>query len=129
MKISKLDHLVLTVKSIDESVNFYVNVLGMKRIVFGDNRIALAFGDQKINLHQHKNEFEPKAENVMPGSADLCFIVDIPISEVKKYLIGHNVSLVDGPVYRTGAIGRLLSIYIRDPDSNLIELSNYIQIT
>jgi len=126
MKIKALDHLVLTVKDTKISSDFYVNVLGMEKIVFKVNRIALKYGSQKINLHEYKNEFEPKACNVMPGSADLCFITDNDIKEVEIHLKSLNVSILEGPIKRTGACGEIISLYIRDPDLNLIEISNYL---
>ncbi|WP_415903709.1 VOC family protein [Neptuniibacter sp. QD48_55] len=125
MKIECLDHLVLTVKDIDITVEFYTAVLGMEKVVFKGDRIALAFGSQKINLHELGNEFEPKADQVQSGSADLCFIVEQPIKEVIQHLLDHNVRRIEGPVNRTGAVGNIISVYVRDPDGNLIELSNY----
>ncbi|WP_415894388.1 VOC family protein [Neptuniibacter sp. PT8_73] len=126
MKIERLDHLVLTVKDIDVTVEFYATVLGMEKVVFKGDRIALAFGNQKINLHELGNEFEPKADQVQSGSADLCFIVEQPIEEVIQHLLDHNVRMIEGPVRRTGAVGNIISVYLRDPDGNLIELSNYV---
>lgn len=126
MEISHLDHLVLTVKSIDNTVDFYTRVLGMKYITFGEERVALLFGEQKINLHEQGYEFEPKALNVKDGSADLCFIVNTNITEVKKHIEEQGLTIIDGPVERTGALGKIISIYFRDPDGNLIELSNYL---
>ncbi len=125
MQIERIDHLVLTVRDIEESCDFYSRVLGMKVITFGDNRKALAFGAQKINLHLHGQEFDPKAAHPTPGSADLCLISSTPISGVLKHLAMTGVSLIEGPVQRTGATGVILSVYFRDPDSNLIEISNY----
>lgn len=126
MKIKSLDHLVLTVKDVDITSDFYVNVLGMEKEIFKENRIALKYGNQKINLHEYKNEFEPKAHKVMPGSADLCFITENDISSVLEHLKNLNISILEGPIKRTGACGEILSLYIRDPDLNLIEISNYI---
>jgi len=130
VELSHLDHLVLTVKDIDVSVNFYVSVLGMKEVVFKQGRVALQFGGdqsvhQKINLHQLGNEFEPKAENVRQGSADLCFIASSPVCSLIKKIEDAGVDIIEGPVNRTGAVGNIQSIYFRDPDGNLIELSNY----
>jgi len=125
MKISALDHLVLTVKNIETSCEFYTKVLGMKTITFGKNRKALLFGSQKINLHQHGKEFDPKAQIPTPGSADLCFITSIPLHEVVLHLRSCGVAVLKGPVERTGAKGEILSVYFRDPDMNLIEVSNY----
>jgi catechol 2,3-dioxygenase-like lactoylglutathione lyase family enzyme len=126
MNIDSLDHLVLTVKNIEITTAFYANVLGMEVITFGEARKALRFGSQKINLHQHGKEFEPKALRPTPGSADLCFITSTPLPDVEKHLSACNIAIVDGPVQRTGATGKLLSVYLRDPDDNLIEISNRI---
>ncbi|MEO7719221.1 MAG: VOC family protein [Capsulimonas sp.] len=123
--INRLDHLVLTVANIDTTCEFYTRVLGMDCITFGPGRKALEFGRQKINLHQAGHEFEPKAHAPTPGSADLCFIAGTPLAEVERHLHRHNVPIVEGPVERTGAEGKLLSLYFRDPDGNLIEVSNY----
>jgi len=125
MQISRLDHLVLTVKDINKTVDFYVSVLGMEKEIFKENRIALKFGNQKINLHQLGAEFEPKARNVKEGSADLCFISELPLDEVIMHVMRLNIMIVEGLCERTGAIGVLNSIYIRDPDENLIEISTY----
>ena len=125
MKIDRLDHLVLTVKSIAKTVIFYEQILGMEKIIFGDNRCALKFGQQKINLHELGKEFEPKAHNVSSGSADLCFITTVVINDVVLHIESCGVSIEQGPVNRTGATGNIISIYVRDPDLNLIEISNY----
>ena len=126
MKIDSLDHLVLTVASINSTCAFYARVLGMEVVTFGAGRKALVFGAQKINLHEHGNEFEPKASSPTPGSADLCFITSLPIAEVASHLASCWIAIVEGPVQRTGARGAILSVYVRDPDLNLIEISNYI---
>ncbi|EXS34333.1 VOC family protein [Acinetobacter sp. 826659] len=126
MKISHLDHLVLTVSNIESTCHFYQTVLGFEVITFKGNRKALKFGNQKINLHQQGNEFEPKALQPTPGSADLCFISDTPISEVVAHLNQLNITIEEGPVERTGAMHPILSVYIRDPDQNLIEISNIL---
>ena len=125
IKINRLDHLVLTVKDIDKTVDFYTKVLGMEKEIFKGTRVALKFGNQKINLHQLGNEFEPKAFNVKDGSADLCFIIDTPLIESKNYIESLNIVIEEGIVSRTGVNGEIDSIYLRDPDLNLIELSNY----
>jgi catechol 2,3-dioxygenase-like lactoylglutathione lyase family enzyme len=100
-------------------------MLGMEEITFGNNRKALAFGEQKINLHEYGNEFEPKAKKPCPGSADICFITTMPIKEYQSFLLSNGVDIEEGPVKRTGAKGIIHSIYIRDPDENLIEIANY----
>ena len=125
MRIDRLDHLVLTVTDLDATIEFYAGVLGMTDTVFGDGRHALAFGASKINLHQAGHEFEPKALHPQPGSADLCFVVEEPIEEILEILTSAGVSIEEGPVDRTGATGPIHSLYVRDPDQNLIELSNY----
>src|ERR687897_1628000 len=121
MRIEVLDHLVLTVADIDRTRDFYEWVLGMDPVVFGEGRHALAFGTQKINLHEAGREFEPKASVPTPGSADLCFLTNAPEAEVVEHLGANGVEILEGPVRRTGAIGPLLSVYCRDPDQNLIE--------
>lgn len=126
MKISHLDHLVLTVADIEISCQFYQSALNFEVITFGENRKALQFGHQKINQHQVGKEFEPKAFHPTAGSADLCFIAETPLEEVIAYLQVQNIDIVEGPIERTGAIGKILSVYLRDPDQNLIEISNYL---
>lgn len=126
MKINRLDHLVLTVQNITATCDFYTTVLGMEVVTFGEGRKALCFGNQKINLHEAGKEFEPKANQPTPGSADLCFIIDVLISEVVRHLQQNGIEILEGPVWRTGATGQILSVYFRDPDLNLIELSNYL---
>lgn len=127
MQANRIDHLVLTVADIERSVAFYSRVLGMQRIEFGAGRIALAFGDQKINLHRLGGEFEPHADRVQAGSADLCFVIEEPVGNVLEELGRHGVDIIDGPVPRTGARGEILSVYFRDPDGNLIEVCNYVR--
>ena len=126
MKIDRLDHLVLTVTDLQRTADFYVRVLGMELIRFGNGRTALAFGTQKINLHLYGNEFEPKAQVPLPGSADLCFLTSIPIEDVLSHLALCGVEVLEGPVMRTGATGPIRSVYFRDPDLNLIEVSNSV---
>lgn len=126
ISIDSLDHLVLTVRDLNTSISFYTQILGMQEEVFGENRVALNFGHQKINLHRHQHEFEPKAETPLPGSEDLCFLVSTPLEQVIKHLTENGVELLEGPMRRTGATGPILSVYIRDPDGNLIELSNLV---
>lgn len=125
MMIESLDHFVLTVRNIEKTCEFYSTVLGMKIVRFGEGRLALQFGIQKINLHEFGHEFEPKAAFPMPGSSDLCFITKVPIEELIKHLQEKNIHIEEGPINRTGALGPITSIYVRDPDQNLIELSNY----
>lgn len=129
MQVDHLDHLVLTVTDLTATENFYCRVLGMQAVTFGEGRKALVFGLQKINLHQAGREFEPKAERPMPGSADLCFIVATPLDEVIAHLEARGVAIIEGPVQRTGATGAIRSVYVRDPDLNLIELSNPLETT
>ena len=124
MTLEKLDHLVLPVSDIDAVATFYTTYLGMEKRIFGDDRVALHFGDQKINLHPAGWDYEPKARVSIAGSADLCFIVSERVEALQTKFVQLGVDIVEGPVERTGATGRLRSIYIRDPDGNLIELSN-----
>ena len=126
MRIDRLDHLVLTVADIDATVAFYTRVLGMEAVTFGAGRTALAFGRSKINLHRAGHEFEPKASRPTPGSADLCLIAAGPLEQVIEDLAAHGVPVEEGPVERTGATGPILSVYFRDPDQNLIEVSTYL---
>jgi catechol 2,3-dioxygenase-like lactoylglutathione lyase family enzyme len=125
VRIDRLDHLVLTVADLDATIEFYVGVLGMTDTVFAGGRHALTFGVSKINLHPAGHEFEPKALHPQPGSADLCFVVDDPIDEIVATLASAGIRIEEGPVDRTGATGPIRSVYVRDPDQNLIELSNY----
>ena len=126
-KIHSIDHLVLTVASIPASVAFYSDVLGMKAEVFeaadGSKRWALYFGQQKINLHQHKAEFDPKSSLPTPGSADICLLSNDSLEEWQAHFEKMEVSILQGPVARSGALGPIMSIYVRDPDGNLIEVS------
>jgi len=125
VRVASLDHLVLTVQDIPRAIKFYVEVLGMQEVTFGDNRKALAYGQQKINLHKFGEEFEPKAAAPLPGSADLCFIINVELEEFIEHLNENNIEILKGPIPRTGALGAINSVYIRDPDQNLIELSTY----
>ena len=125
MQIDRIDHLVLTVASIERSVEFYTRILGMQKIEFGAGRIALSFGQHKINLHQRGKEFEPNAENAMPGSADLCFVIQTPLQDAIEQLRQQEIDVIEGPFERSGATGSIVSVYLRDPDGNLIELSSY----
>ncbi|EPF75491.1 virulence protein [Acinetobacter gyllenbergii] len=126
MKIRHLDHLVLTVADIEITCRFYQSALNFEVITFAENRKALQFGTQKINLHQVGKEFEPKALQPTAGSADLCFIAETPLDQVIAHLQTQNIDIVEGPIERTGAMGKILSVYLRDPDQNLIEISNYL---
>ena len=124
MKIDSLDHLVLTVRDIDATVAFYQRVLGMEAVTFGAGRRALSFGRQKFNLHPADAPLKPHAVTPMPGSADLCLLTSTPIPDVVAHLGQVGVTIEEGPVPRTGATGPILSVYFRDPDGNLIEVSN-----
>ncbi|WP_298374224.1 VOC family protein [Azospirillum sp.] len=123
--IVRLDHFVLTVASIERTCAFYERVLGMGCVTFGNGRKALTFGQQKINLHEVGKEFEPKAHRPSAGSADFCLITNTPLAEVIAHLQRQDVVIEEGPVARTGAIGPIQSVYIRDPDANLVEIANY----
>jgi catechol 2,3-dioxygenase-like lactoylglutathione lyase family enzyme len=125
MRIERLDHLVLTVRDIAATCAFYSTVLGMEGVTFGAGRKALAFGQQKFNLHEAGREFEPKADRPTPGSADLCLIADGSLTAVIDHLRTCGVPILEGPVKRTGAMGPITSVYFRDPDQNLIEVSTY----
>ena len=126
MKISKLDHFVLTVRDLEKTISFYTSVMGMEKEEFGQGRVALKFGDQKINLHQFGDELEPKAFTPTPGSADLCFITKTPLDEAISHVKSCGVEIIVGPVERRGAKGSILSFYFRDPDNNLIEVANEV---
>ena len=126
IEIDRLDHLVLTVADIERTCVFYASVLGMRVETFGAGRTALIFGRQKFNLHQAGREFLPKAARPTPGSADLCLIATTPLDRVIAHLKAKAVAIEEGPVARTGAAGPILSVYFRDPDENLVEVSNYV---
>jgi len=126
MKINRLDHFVLTVASIEATCKFYSSALGMEVVSFDEGRTALRFGEQKINLHQAGAEFMPKAAQPTPGSGDFCLIADTPLDQVIAHLGAQGVTIEEGPVDRTGAMGALRSVYLRDPDGNLVEISNLI---
>jgi catechol 2,3-dioxygenase-like lactoylglutathione lyase family enzyme len=123
--IERIDHLVLTVSDLDATIAFYTDVLGMKEKTFGDGRKALHFGEQKINLHRAGDEFQPHAHRPTPGSADLCFVTSRSLDDVVSNLQDRGVSVVEGPVSRTGAVGTIESVYVRDPDDNLLEIAVY----
>jgi catechol 2,3-dioxygenase-like lactoylglutathione lyase family enzyme len=124
-QILALDHVVLTVASIERTIRFYSELLGMMHVRFGHGRSALAFGGQKLNLHEAGREFEPKADRPTPGSADLCFELDADAGEIARWLETNGVQVEEGPVRRTGARGPVVSFYLRDPDRNLVELATY----
>ena len=123
--LEQLDHLVLTVANIDATVDFYTEALGMD-LIASEGHKALTFGMQQINLQQRGHESNPKAAHPTPGSSDLCFITATPLKDVIEYLTSQRVHLEEGPVERAGTLGKILSVYLRDPDRNLIEISNYL---
>lgn len=125
MPLQGFDHVVLTVADLDATIAFYVDTLGMEPVTFGGGRRALAFGPNKINLHRAGQEFEPKALHPTPGSADLCLVTDDALETVIERLAAQGVPIEEGPVDRTGALGPIRSVYVRDPDQNLIEISRY----
>lgn len=125
--IASLDHLVLTVADVERTIAFYERALGMRAVAFGAGRRALAFGHQKINLHQAGREFEPKALRPTPGSGDLCFLASTPLDGVIAHLRAEGIAIEEGPVHRTGAVGPIRSVYVRDPDGNLIEIANRME--
>lgn len=128
-QIERLDHFVLTVADVEATCRFYERTLGMKRIEFGGGRIALTFGRQKINLHRAGHEYEPKARQALPGTGDFCLIASTPIATLIEHLAACDVPIEEGPISKTGALGPIRSIYVRDPDGNLVEVSNYLQAT
>jgi catechol 2,3-dioxygenase-like lactoylglutathione lyase family enzyme len=125
MVIDRIDHIVITAFDVERTLDFYAKVMGMEPITFAGGRRGLAFGKQKINLHQSGREYEPKALKPTPGSMDLCFITETPLEDVMARLKEHGVVIAQGPVEKTGALGPMMSVYFRDPDGNLIEVSNY----
>ncbi len=129
MKITKIDHIALTCKNINATAEFYKSVMGMYIEMFGEGRVALKFGNQKINLHKHGKEFKPKANNPLPGSEDLCFITEIELTTAMAYVKNKGINIIEGPVSRAGATGPIISFYFRDPDGNLIEVANHTKIT
>jgi catechol 2,3-dioxygenase-like lactoylglutathione lyase family enzyme len=126
VKVQRIDHVVLTVADIEKTIAFYERALGMTAISFGEGRRALAFGDQKLNLHQAGREFEPKARRPMAGAVDICFTTDLPLDEVAAHLRSCSVAIELGPVDKVGARRALRSLYFRDPDGNLIEVSHEV---
>lgn len=127
MEVIHLDHIVLTVRDIEKTIAFYTSILGMEKEIFGEGRIALKFGNQKINLHQVGNEFQPQAKSPTSGSADLCFIMKTPLNEAINQVKKCGIEIIAGPVMMTGANGSIYSFYFRDPDLNLIEVANEIE--
>ena len=125
MQIDRIDHVVLTVFDLERTLDFYSRVLGMEPVTFAGGRRGLAFGRQKFNLHQAGREFEPKALRPAPGTMDLCLITETPLDQVMATLKDQGVAIIDGPVDKTGAMGPIKSVYFRDPDGNLVEVSNY----
>lgn len=123
MNISSLDHLVLTVANIEGTCTFYEDILGMHRVTLPTNRTSLTFGNQRINLHEHGHEFEPKAFKPTPGSGDLCFLTDTSAVDLVAHLQSHHIPIEHGPVERSVTAGTRLSVYFRDPDGNLIEVA------
>ena len=126
--IDHVDHIVLTTRDKDACIRFYTEALGMKLEKFRtptEERLALKFGAQKINLHEWGREFTPRAHVAVPGSLDLCFIAAVSLEEVIARLKKHNIAILEGPVAKTGAQGPLRSVYVRDPDLNLVEISVY----
>lgn len=125
--IDHIDHIVLTCVDLAATQHFYTEVLQMRLETFGNGRIAFRFGNQKINIHQRGAEFEPKAHLPVPGALDLCFIASVPLDEVITHLQRCNWPIVEGPVERTGATQKIRSVYVRDPDLNLIEISELLK--
>ena len=125
MNLTAIDHIVLTVRNVEKTVAFYESVLGMTAETFAMDRVALKFGNQKMNLHEKGHEFEPNATNPVPGSEDLCFITETKLEDAMEYVSARGVQILEGPVARTGANGSIISFYFRDPDGNLIEVANY----
>ena len=125
ISIDRIDHVVLTVDDVEATCAFYERTLGMTAVTFSGGRRGLAFGKQKINLHQAGREFEPRAARATPGSADFCLIAAVPLDVVIAHLAACDVPLVQGPVAKTGALGPMQSVYFRDPDGNLVEVSVY----
>jgi catechol 2,3-dioxygenase-like lactoylglutathione lyase family enzyme len=123
--IDHIDHIVLTTRDKEACIRFYTEVLGMQLESFSGNRLALKFGTQKINLHEWGKEFSPRAHVAAPGTLDLCFIAAVPLEAVIEKLGKENVKIIDGPVMKTGAQGPIRSVYVRDPDLNLVEISVY----
>ena len=125
ISIDRVDHLVLTVADVDRAVEFYAQVLGMEPVTFPGERRAVRFGDKTIKLHQASELVGPTATHPVPGSANLCFVTNNALSEVQDHLRSNEVWIEEGPVVRTGSLGPITSLYLRDPDGNLIEVAKY----
>ena len=125
LAIDRIDHIVLTVTDVEQTIRFYSDVLGMQEIRHDNDRAALAFGKQKINLHPAVNDITPRASTPTAGAIDICLISGLPIDEVVSHLQRHGVSIEAGPIERQGALGMMISVYFRDPDGNLIEIAHY----
>ncbi len=126
IEIESLDHLVITASDLQATVDFYTSVLGMEHVAFGNGLHAVRFGSQKFNIHDAATDVAPKAHNIVPGAADFCLISATPVSQVIRHLQKCGVAVEEGPVRRSGAVGTLESVYFRDPDGNLVEVSNVI---
>jgi catechol 2,3-dioxygenase-like lactoylglutathione lyase family enzyme len=126
VKIKSLDHLVITAGNLQATIDFYTTVLGMEHVAFGNDLHAVHFGAQKFNIHDANTDVSPKAKNIVPGSEDFCLISETPVSQVIQHLNDCNVAIEEGPVTRSGAAGKLESVYFRDPDGNLVEVSNVV---
>ena len=126
IEIKSLDHLVITASDLQATVRFYSKVLGMEHVEFGDGLHAMHFGNQKFNIHDATTDVRPKARNIVPGSEDFCLLTETPVSEVIRHLQHCGVAIEEGPVNRSGAAGTLESVYFRDPDGNLVEVSNVV---
>jgi len=123
--IDHIDHIVLTTRDLDGCLRFYTDILGMKLEKFAEKRLALKFGRQKINLHEWGQEFEPRAHVAAPGTLDLCFIASVPLEKIIQRFNEKKIPILEGPVKKTGAMGPMQSVYVRDPDLNLVEISVY----
>ncbi len=125
MRLERIDHVVFTVRDVDATCAFYTQAFGMEVVTFGDDRKALQFGQCKINLHQYGSEFEPRAARPAPGTQDICLITTASVQDVVTHLQSLNLDIVEGAVPKTGALGAIESVYVRDPDGNLVEIASY----
>lgn len=128
ISIDRVDHLVLTVADVDRAVDFYEQILGMEPVIFPGGRHAMRFGNQVIKLHQASELVQPTAQHPVPGSANLCFVTSQPLSEFQEHLRGNDIRIEEGPVSRIGAAGSITSLYLRDPDGNLLEVARYDEV-